>query len=44
MSVSVVEAVFLFPLRVLLLLFPLAELQRGVLACIYPHLKQKGEK
>lgn len=38
---SIVEAVFLFLLR--MLLFPLAELQHGVLSCVYPHLKQNTE-
>lgn len=40
-GVSVGMPVFLLLLRVFFLLFPLAELQRGVLACVYPHLQRK---
>lgn len=44
MRVSVAAvAVFLFSLRMLLLLLPFAELQGGVFARVYPHLKQTAE-
>lgn len=43
MGVTVAVAVFPFPLRVFLLLLPLAELQGGVFARVDPHLKQTAE-
>lgn len=43
MSMSIAVAIFLFPLRVFLLLFPFAKLQCGVFACIYSHLMQKAD-
>lgn len=43
MGVSVAVAVLLLPLRMFLLLLPFAELQGGVFACVYPHLKQMAE-
>lgn len=42
-GVTVAVAVFLFPLGMLLLLLPFAELQGGVFARVYPHLKQMAE-